>query len=214
MTWLEAVHPSWNEVFKPHLALIERIESQISRSDISPPYDLVFRAFSRPLEEMKVVIFGQDPYPNRNQACGLAFSVPAQMQRLPQSLSNIFSELHADVGGDVRTNGDLSDWFTQGVGLVNRVLTVGEGKIGSHRALGWQELTDEVASVLSDRKVNAILWGNHARQLEKYFPRHQRISSAHPSPLSAYRGFFGSQPFSKANELLKEQGVSTIEWLG
>jgi len=213
MTWLEVVHPSWDEIFKPHLSLIEQIEDQLSRLEIAPTHDLVFRAFSRPLDEMKVVIFGQDPYPNANHACGLAFSVPTQLVRLPQSLLNIFSELHSDLGGPLRTSGDLSDWFRQGVGLVNRVLTVEAGLIGSHNKLGWQQLTDSVARELGDREVVAILWGNQARQLEKHFPLHRRISSAHPSPLSAYRGFFGSRPFSKANELLAERGAKPINWL-
>ncbi|MBC7463214.1 MAG: uracil-DNA glycosylase [Actinobacteria bacterium] len=213
MTWLDVVHPSWNQVFTPHLELIQRVESQISKSDICPSGDLVFRAFSAPLSEMKVVVFGQDPYPNVNQACGLAFAVPTNVHPLPKSLLNIFSELQHDLGGTLRTNGDLSDWANQGVGLINRVLTVPIGNIGAHSNSGWQELTDGVARILGERGVVAILWGNHARQLEKYFPPNQRISSSHPSPLSAYRGFFGSRPFSRANQLLAVRDELAIDWL-
>jgi uracil-DNA glycosylase len=213
MNWLDGVHPSWSEIFAEHSNLIESIANEIQDEIFCPTKQNVFRAFTYPLDDIKVVIFGQDPYPNPIHACGLAFSVPPEVKQLPKSLSNIFKELQSDVGGDLRSSGDLTDWARQGVALVNRVLTVPAGASGGHRHLGWQQLTDHVAQRLAERGVIAILWGNDARELERYFPENFRLSSVHPSPLSAHRGFFGSRPFSKANQLLLSQGKKAIDWL-
>lgn len=214
MTWFDQVHPSWNEVLNDHRPFIEETEKYLAHKPICPPGDLVLRAFSYPLATTKIVIFGQDPYPDATKACGLAFSVPSSVRPLPQSLKNIFRELHEDIGGNIRTNGDLTDWSNHGVALINRVLTVPEGSSDGHRDIGWQRVTDSVAQVLAERGCVAILWGNNARELAKYFPKGNCISSAHPSPLSAHRGFFGSRPFSKANQLLVSQGEQAIDWLG
>ena len=214
MSWLDQVHPSWNEILSVHELFIEETEESLAVSSICPPRELILRAFSYPLGDTKIAIFGQDPYPDIANACGLAFSVPTSDWPLPPSLANIFRELHEDIGGESRTDGDLSDWTRQGVALINRVLTVPEGKSGGHRNIGWQRVTDSVAETLGEMGCIAILWGNFARELEKYFPIESRISSAHPSPLSAYKGFYGSRPFSKANQLLVSQGEQVIDWLG
>lgn len=214
MTWLDVIHPSWREILKSQIPFIRLLENSLAESDISPRDDLVLRAFSHPLEDTKVVIFGQDPYPNISRACGLAFSVPPLAERIPQSLKNIFQELHQDIGGKKRRDGDLTDWVNQGVALINRVLTVPAGESGGHRDIGWQRVTDSAAKALGERGCIAILWGNYAREMENFFPSDLRISSAHPSPLSAHRGFFGSKPFSRANQLLASQGKQAIDWLG
>jgi uracil-DNA glycosylase len=213
MKWMDGIHPSWRELFEKHESLISKIEDSIADEPFCPSPEKVFRAFTYPFEQVKVVIFGQDPYPNPNYACGLAFSVPTEVNVLPQSLANIFKELQSDLGGELRLSGDLSDWSEQGVALINRVLTVPVGESGGHRRIGWQIFTNDIAQELAARGVVAILWGNDAKELEAYFPESMRISSVHPSPLSAYRGFFGSRPFSKANQLLLSRGEKAIDWL-
>ena len=214
MNWLKNVDPSWDEVLYPHASLILEIENRVRGHSINPSLELVFRAFSFPIKDTKVVIFGQDPYPTLGHATGLAFSVPSEIRRLPLSLKNIFLELHDDIGGELRANGDLSDWASQGVALINRILTVPVGVSQGHRDLGWQPVLDSVAKALGERGVIAILWGNYAQQLSSYFDPAFTILSAHPSPLSAYRGFFGSHPFSKTNQLLESKSKQAIDWLG
>ncbi|CAB4533822.1 MAG: uracil-DNA glycosylase [Actinobacteria bacterium] len=163
------------------------------------------------IESTKVVIFGQDPYPTQGHADGLAFSVAKEVSRLPASLRNIFSELSSDCGV-TRINGDLSDWFNQGVMLINRILTTGVGASLTHADIGWKEITDAVAKELGNHQVVALLWGKSAGELSDNFKPSLRIESAHPSPLSAYRGFFGSKPFSRCNNILKAQGKTPIRW--
>ncbi len=212
MTFLDAVHPEWREALKEAGPKIEEIENSLSGKKFNPVPENVFRAFQYPLSETRVVIFGQDPYPTSSHAMGLAFSVPKAVRPLPQSLINIFHELHDDIGCEIPASGDLTPWADQGVALINRILTVPPGQSGGHSTLGWQGITDEVARILGKRDVIAILWGNYAYQLAPYFDAGSVISSPHPSPLSAHRGFFGSKPFSKTNQLLANKSRRVIDW--
>ena len=176
-----------------------------------PNEENIFRALQLPPDQVKVVIVGQDPYPNPLYAMGLAFSIPAGVASLPQSLKNIFAELKNDLHID-RTNGDLSDWANQGVLLLNRSLTVETGKSNSHSDIGWQDLTEKIIKAAANLGAVAILWGNDAQKMSHLFSDSDVFKSAHPSPLSAYRGFFGSRPFSKINRRLEEKGLAPIKW--
>lgn len=178
---------------------------------MAPEFPNIFRSLSRSIESTHAVIFGQDPYPTRGHAHGLAFSVDQSVTRLPPSLQNIFTELSTDCGV-TRKSGDLSDWFDQGVLLINRVLTTQTGTSLAHENFGWQEVTNAVAEALGKHDVVAILWGNSAGELSGYFRPEWRIESVHPSPLSAYRGFFGSKPFSRCNEILTAHQKRPIKW--
>lgn len=169
------------------------------------------RALTAPVSQTRVVIFGQDPYPTQGHAHGLAFSVDASVSPVPASLRNIFEELKNDCEV-VRTDGDLSNWFEQGVMLINRVLTTKIGESMAHKELGWQQITADVARVLGQRDVVAVLWGRSAQELQNFFRSEWSISSVHPSPLSAHRGFFGSKPFSRCNEILKKNSFPQIFW--
>ena len=207
----DQLHPEWQRELIGFNELIESIDRFIQDREIAPSYDLVFRALSNPIASTKVVIFGQDPYPTKGHAHGLAFSVEASVSPLPPSLRNIYKELSEDLG-ITRSNGDLSDWVNQGVMLINRVLTTDVGQSMSHEKLGWQEVTDKVAQILGTRKVIAVLWGNAALELKSHFRPEDVISSVHPSPLSAHRGFFGSSPFSQVNAKLVARNLKDIEW--
>lgn len=211
MPLFDQLHPQWQSELKQHKDLIQKIETFVQNREITPVHDLVFRALDKPIDSTRVVIFGQDPYPKKGHAHGLAFSVDSEVAPLPASLRNIFKELHSDVGIN-RSKGDLSDWTDQGVMLINRVLTTDIGKSLAHVNLGWQEVTNSVALTLGKRGALAVLWGNSALELKKFFPENDVITSAHPSPLSAYRGFFGSKPFSKVNDKLVTKGYSAISW--
>ncbi len=182
--------------------------------DILPPADHRLAALSlTPSEATRVVILGQDPYPTPGHAHGLAFSVAPDVRPLPRSLNNIFKELHDDLGVE-RQTGDLRGWARQGVLLLNTVLSVPAGDANGHKNLGWQQLAHEVLSLTSQRPTAYILWGKQAQGLEKYIQPgdHLILRTAHPSPLSARRGFFGSRPFSTVNRWLAEQGQPTIDW--
>ena len=194
-----------------HRELVSVIESKLVDCDHVPDFSNVFRSLTRSIASTKVVIFGQDPYPSKGHAHGLAFSVDHSVSPLPPSLRNIFTELSTDIGV-IRTSGDLSDWFDQGVLLVNRVLTTETGTSFAHANLGWQQVTNTVAQELGKHEVVAILWGKSAGELAPYFHPEWRIESVHPSPLSAYRGFFGSKPFTRCNEILIRTDQSPIEW--
>jgi uracil-DNA glycosylase len=170
------------------------------------------RAYRKPLSEIKVVIFGQDPYPTPGVAQGLAFSTSETAHKLPASLRNIYKELESDCGTQPRDSGDLTHWSEQGVFLLNRILTTQPGFSMAHVHVGWQSFTEATAAVLGSQNVIGVFWGNTVKDLQKYFDPELTIRSAHPSPLSAYRGFFGSKPFSTANELLIKQGKSLITW--
>jgi uracil-DNA glycosylase len=181
-----------------------------------PSGERVFRAFQRPLAAAKVLIVGQDPYPNPQHPVGLSFSVSPEVRPLPPSLANIYKELETDLGIAPVAHGDLSAWADQGVMLLNRVLTVQPGASNSHRGKGWEDVTSCAIDAIARRggPRAAILWGNDARRLAPQLAAGGVgcVESAHPSPLSAYRGFFGSRPFSKVNALLTQQGGTPVDW--
>jgi uracil-DNA glycosylase len=205
------LHSDWQEVLQPLEGHIADIEKRIKSEEITPDIDLLFRSLSKPLKDAKVVIFGQDPYPTKGHAHGLAFSVDKSVSPIPATLRNIFIELLDDVG-QRPTHGDLSEWFNQGVLLVNRILSTTVGASLEHSKDGWQEVTHAVAAELGKRNVVAILWGKSAGELATHFRNDWIVQSVHPSPLSAYRGFFGSKPFSSTNQILSENGISPINW--
>ena len=189
---------------------INKVEKAIG-DNYQPDLGLIFRALEISPSDVKVLILGQDPYPRFDHAMGLAFSIPSKSAVLPASLRNIFKELSDDLSIE-RTNGDLSDWASQGVMLLNRTLTIGKNGTNDHRGSSWRLVTERIVKVVADNGVIAVLWGNDAQELKGYFNSDHVISSAHPSPLSAYRGFFGSKPFSKVNQLLIAKGAQKINW--
>jgi uracil-DNA glycosylase len=205
------LHPEWQEELLSQKSNIDRIDSYLHNREISPKYDFIFRALRHPISHTRVVIVGQDPYPTKGHAHGLAFSVDSTVTPLPASLRNIFEELKSDCG-ITRNNGDLSDWAKQGVMLLNRILSTDTGSSMAHAKLGWEEITNAIALVLGNQPVVAVLWGKYAAQLAGYFKDEMVITSAHPSPLSAYRGFLGSRPFSAINSKLTERGMPAIHW--
>jgi uracil-DNA glycosylase len=207
----DQLHSDWQRVLEPRRQLIDQIEEKLTGVEVTPEFQHIFRTLARPIDSTRVVIFGQDPYPTKGHADGLAFSVDRSVSPLPPSLRNIFKELETDYGVN-RADGDLSDWFEQGVLLVNRLLTTESGTSLAHNDLGWQVITDAVAQELGQNNVVAMLWGKNAGELSHFFRPEWRIGSVHPSPLSAYRGFFGSKPFSKCNEILIQNGISPIRW--
>jgi len=207
----EQLHPDWQAVLQQHKDLIDYIEHKLDGVDVAPEFENIFRSLTRSVASTQVVIFGQDPYPTKGNAHGLAFSVDKSVTALPASLRNIYEELSTDCGVR-RTSGDLSDWFDQGVLLVNRVLTTVVGSSLAHSDIGWQEITGAVAAELGKNDVVAILWGKNAGELSGCFRPEWRIQSVHPSPLSAYRGFFGSKPFSRCNEILIAHSKNPIRW--
>ena len=207
----DQLHPEWQKELERHQDLIKRIDTFVQGREITPSYDLIFRALQNPIASTKVVIFGQDPYPTKGHAHGLAFSVDASVTPIPPSLRNIYKELHSELAIS-RTNGDLSDWAEQGVMLINRILSTDVGESMAHSKLGWQEVTETVAQTLGKTEVIAVLWGNSALELKHHFRPEDVVSSVHPSPLSAHRGFFGSSPFSKVNSKLVAKGLKEIAW--
>jgi len=190
-----------------------RAELAAGRSYL-PAGQLVLRAFSRPLMDVRILIVGQDPYPTPGHPVGLSFSVKADVRPIPRSLQNIYSELQADLGIPPVESGDLTPWFDQGVLLLNRVLTVQPGRSGSHRGRGWEKVTSRAIEVLVERggPLVAILWGRDAQSLIPMLGSVPYLASAHPSPLSAQAGFFGSRPFSRANDLLVRADAEPIDW--
>jgi uracil-DNA glycosylase len=190
-----------------------RAETAAGRAYL-PAGDHVLRAFSRPLQDVKVLIVGQDPYPTPGHPIGLSFAVDAHVRPLPRSLANIYRERHDDLGIPPSEHGDLTAWSDQGVMLLNRVLTVSPGAPGSHRGWGWEKVTEHAIRSLVDRHAPlvAILWGRDAATVRPLLGDTPVVASAHPSPLSASRGFFGSRPFSRTNELLREAGADPIDW--
>lgn len=215
----ELMHPSWALALAPAssqiAALGEFLREETEGGRPYLPYGhSVFRAFSQPLGSVRVLIVGQDPYPTPGHAVGLSFSVDRKVAPVPRSLQNIYRELHDDLGVPVPDHGDLSDWAAHGVMMLNRVLTVRAGASGSHRGKGWEAVTDAAIRALVDRggPLVAILWGRDAASLRPLLGSTPTITSAHPSPLSARNGFFGSRPFSSANKLLAEQGASAVDW--
>ncbi|MGH3870313.1 MAG: uracil-DNA glycosylase [Pseudonocardiaceae bacterium] len=175
----------------------------------------ILRAFSQPFDQVRVLIVGQDPYPTPGHAVGLSFSVEPDVRPVPRSLANIFREYHDDLGLPIPSNGDLSPWAQRGVLLLNRVLTVQPGNPGSHRGKGWEEVTEQAIRALvarPDQPLVAILWGRDARTLRPMLSDVPCIESAHPSPMSADRGFFGSRPFTRTNALLADLGADPLNW--
>lgn len=206
-----------NEFKKPYYkTLYEFVKQEYNTTQVFPPAEDIFNAFHlTPLSEVKVVIIGQDPYHNVGQAHGLCFSVKPDVD-IPPSLVNIYQELHEDLGCDIPNNGYLVKWAKQGVLMLNTVLTVRAHNANSHRGKGWEEFTDAAIRALNkqDRPIVFILWGRPAQMKKSMLnnPNHLILEAPHPSPLSAYRGFFGSKPFSKTNQFLQEHGVEPIDW--
>jgi uracil-DNA glycosylase len=204
------VHSSWNSVLDSLASQIEKIIESISEVEIAPSVNRIFAACEMDLNRVKCVIIGQDPYPTRGNAHGLAFSVAPEVRALPASLKNIFTELVSDLGVPQPLTGDLSPWQDQGVLLLNRVLTTKVGESNAHTKIGWQEITTQIAQAAASRGAIGVLWGKSAQELSYLFT--YKIESVHPSPLSAYRGFFGSKPFSRVNQELERRGASPIDW--
>jgi uracil-DNA glycosylase len=202
------IPPAWREIVD--LERLRRISKEID-SDFLPSPKLIFRSLECAPSDVKVVIVGQDPYPNSQHAMGLAFSVPAEVEVLPASLKNIYKELKADLGV-IKENGDLSGWSEQGVLLLNMSLTVLPNQTGSHSKIGWQVITQQIISEIAKRGALAVLWGREAQLMSKFFAQEDQFTAPHPSPLSVYRGFYGSKPFSKVNRRLEEKGLTPIKW--
>lgn len=215
----ETLAADWAEALAPVAGRLQgigdflRAETAAGRGYL-PAGHQVLRAFSRPLAEVRVLIVGQDPYPTPGHPIGLSFAVDRDVRPLPRSLGNIFTELESDLGIPRAAHGDLGAWQDQGVLLLNRVLTVAPGEPASHRRRGWEEVTEHALRALVARggPLVAILWGRHAQSLIPLLGEVPHIATAHPSPLSASRGFFGSRPFSRANALLEQQGAGPIDW--
>jgi uracil-DNA glycosylase len=209
--WASALEPVGPDI----AALGERLRAEVAAGRrYLPAGDRVLRAFRRPLDGVKVLIVGQDPYPTPGHPIGLSFAVDRDVRPLPRSLANIYQELQADLGIPAAGHGDLSGWSDQGVMLLNRVLTVRPGAPASHRGWGWERVTEHAIRTLvaRDRPLVAILWGRDAANLRPLLGATPIIESPHPSPLSASRGFFGSRPFSRANDLLAQQGAEPVDW--
>lgn len=214
-----SVHPSWLPALAPFAAELEALGNFLEAEDaaghqVLPARSQILRALSLPVDDVRVIILGQDPYPTPGHAVGLAFSVDRQTRPIPRSLTNIYRELTDDLGIAAPDHGDLSAWQDQGVLLLNRCLSVRAGAAGSHRGHGWETVTAALLAFLSTRggPLVAILWGKDAQLSGVHLPGVATIRSAHPSPLSARRGFFGSRPFSQCNALLVEQGAEPINW--
>lgn len=219
--FFEQMHPTWQVALADAKPLLESIEAKLDSQpesgggDFVPPKPFVMRAFEQPLDKIRVLIVGQDPYPTAGHAIGLSFAVNTDVKPLPRSLKNILIELKDDLGKSVSAEGDLSRWSEQGVLLLNRHLTTDLAEAGAHTDIGWAAFTDKVINVLNrklGRKLVAILWGAQAQQLSGALCDCTVLMSAHPSPLSARRGFFGSKPFSRTNEALNQVGEQPIDW--
>ncbi|MGN0335208.1 MAG: uracil-DNA glycosylase [Lachnospiraceae bacterium] len=212
--WLEPLSPEFK---KPYYAkLYKTIREEYGRRQIFPPADEIFSAFEfTPLHEVKAVILGQDPYHGDGQAHGLCFSVKPDVE-IPPSLVNIYKELNSDLGCTIPNNGYLTKWAKQGVLLLNTVLTVRAHQANSHRGIGWEEFTDAAIRILNeqDRPIVFLLWGKPAQTKRSMLnnPKHLILEAPHPSPLSAYRGFFGCHHFSRTNEFLEANGLEPIDW--
>jgi uracil-DNA glycosylase len=215
----EIVEAGWAEALAP---VADRIAAmgEFLRAEVAagrrylPAGENVLRAFTQPFADVRVLIVGQDPYPTPGHAVGLSFSVAPDVRPLPGSLVNIFTELQDDLGLPTPSTGDLTPWAENGVLLLNRALTVAPRRPNSHQGKGWEEVTEQAIRALAARggPLVAILWGRNARNLKPLLDPVPCIESAHPSPMSAHNGFFGSKPFSRANKLLEAQGAAPIDW--
>ena len=209
--WAEALEPVAPQV----AAMGEFLRAEIAAGrTYLPAGEHVLRAFKQPFHDVRVLIVGQDPYPTPGHAVGLSFSVAPDVRPIPKSLVNIYKEYAEDLGHPLPSNGDLTPWADQGVLLLNRALTVQPGKSNSHQGKGWEDVTEQAIKALAARSepMVAILWGRNARNLRPMLGDVPCIESAHPSPLSAHNGFFGSRPFSRANQLLADQGAAPVDW--
>lgn len=214
-----AVGPGWANALAPVAGTIARLgdylraERQAGRAFL-PEAANILRAFAQPLDDVRVLVVGQDPYPTPGHAVGLCFSVAPEVRPLPKSLVNIYREYQDDLGYPPPTNGDLAPWTERGVMLLNRVLTVRPYEPGSHRGIGWEEVTEQAIRALAarDAPLVSILWGRDARGLAPMLGDHPRVESPHPSPLSASSGFFGSRPFSRVNAHLESLGAQPVDW--
>ena len=209
--WAEALAPAEGQIARMGAFLREQVATG---KRYLPAGDQVLRAFKQPFADVRVLIVGQDPYPTPGHPVGLSFSVDPAVRRLPGSLVNIFREYSSDLGYPKPSNGDLTPWAEQGVLLLNRVLTVEPGKPRSHQGKGWEAVTEQAIRALAARggPLVAILWGSDARGLAPLLGSVPRIESVHPSPMSAANGFFGTRPFSRANEFLQGQGAAPVDW--
>lgn len=216
----EVVEAGWAEALEPVAPVIAEM-GDFLRAEIAagrrylPAGKNVLRAFTQPFHDVRVLIVGQDPYPTPGNAIGLSFSVSPETRPVPQSLRNIFREYSEDLGHPTPSTGDLTPWTEQGVLLLNRVLSVEPGKSGSHRNKGWEKVTEQAIKALVARAAEplvAILWGRDAASLKPWLTDVPFVESAHPSPMSADRGFFGSRPFSRVNEMLEEIGGDPVDW--
>ena len=215
----ELMDPGWAQALEPVADVIARM-GDFLRAEVAagrgylPAGAHVLRAFSRPFDDVRVLIVGQDPYPTPGHAVGLSFSVDPGVRPIPRSLQNIYTELVDDLGVARPTSGDLSPWADRGVLLLNRVLTVEPGRPGSHRGKGWEAVTEQAirALVARPQPLVAILWGRDAQGLIPMLGATPVVASVHPSPLSASGGFFGSKPFSRANALLQQRGADPLDW--
>ena len=213
--WLTAISGEFKKDY--YRKLYEFVKDEYSKNVIYPPADDIFNAFHlTPLHNVKVVILGQDPYHNENQAHGLSFSVPESQRDIPPSLQNIYKELQSDCGCYIPDNGYLKKWADQGVLLLNTVLTVRAHQANSHQGRGWEQFTDAVIQAVNaqDRPIVYMLWGSPAQKKIPMLtnPKHLILKAPHPSPLSAYRGFFGCHHFSQANKFLADNGIEPIDW--
>jgi uracil-DNA glycosylase len=207
----------WKEVLQDHNSKIDELGTKLQKKAdqgerILPDKKHLFRALELKPEQVKVIIVGQDPYPNISDAIGLSFAVPARKTGLPGSLLNIQKEIMTDIGSTTTADGDLTKWASQGVMLLNRVLTVTAGESGSHSKLGWQEITEKIVAHCANLGAVGLLWGSSARELAHLFSEDCLVEGVHPSPLSAHRGFLGSKPFSRVNQLLENKGKTAIIW--
>ncbi|WP_199034611.1 uracil-DNA glycosylase [Glycomyces salinus] len=215
----DLVEPGWAKALAPVADDVARM-GEFLRQEVAegrrylPAAEHILRAFQQPFDDVKVLIVGQDPYPTPGHAIGLSFAVAPDVRPIPKSLVNIFNEYRDDLGHPLPANGDLTPWAEQGVLLLNRSLSVRPGKPASHRGKGWESVTEQAVRALAERggPCAAILWGANARELKPLLGSIPSIESPHPSPMSANRGFFGSKPFSRANELLAQQGGEPVDW--
>ena len=207
----------WKELLQDYNSQIDELGTKLQKQAdqgerILPDKKHLFRALELKPEQVKVIIVGQDPYPNISDAIGLSFAVPPRKTGLPGSLLNIQKEIMTDIGSTTTADGDLTKWASQGVMLLNRVLTVTAGESGSHSKLGWQEITEKIVAHCANLGAVGLLWGSSARELAHLFSEDCLVEGVHPSPLSAHRGFLGSKPFSRVNQLLENKGKTPIIW--
>lgn len=213
--WLPALKPEFAKQY--YKELYDFVKEEYSSQTIYPPIDDIFNAFNfTPLSEVKVLLLGQDPYHGEHQAHGLSFSVLPEQKKIPPSLQNIYKELHDDLGCEIPNNGYLKKWADQGVLLLNTVLTVRAHQANSHQGRGWEKFTNAVIQAVNeqDRPIVYLLWGKPAQSKASMLtnPKHLVLKAAHPSPLSAFHGFFGCKHFSQANAFLEAKGVAPIDW--